>query len=75
MNFKAHRMSASLTQEEAAKVLGVGRTAISMWECGDAHPRAEMLPDIARLYGCTVDELLTVDSPPGETAEQRLPPP
>lgn len=64
MDFRQRRMSASLTQECVAKQLGIGRTAVSMWETGDALPRAEMLPEIARLYGCTVDELLNGDDKP-----------
>ena len=58
MLFKEKRISASLTQNEAALQLGVGRTTISMWETGESLPRADLLPKIASLYACTVDELL-----------------
>ena len=46
------------TQREVAKILGVKEAAVSKWENGLAKPRAERLPIIAKLYGCTVDELL-----------------
>lgn len=58
MNFGNMRRSAKLTQEDVSSLLGISRTAISMWETGDAFPRTEMLPKIASLYNCTVDELL-----------------
>ena len=32
--------------------------AVYMWETGKQAPRASRLPEIAELYGCTVDELL-----------------
>ncbi len=34
-----------------------------MWDTGRNNPRADMLPKIAKLYGCTVDELLREDEP------------
>lgn len=53
------RIRASLTQAEAAKALSIKQTTVSMWEVGKSSPRANLLPKIATLYGCTVDELLT----------------
>lgn len=46
------------TQNEVAKILGVVPSAVSKWERGLAKPRADKLVEIAKLYGCTVDELL-----------------
>ena len=46
------------TQKEVAKVLGVRESTVSKWERGEAKPRADKLPRIAKLYGCTIDELL-----------------
>ena len=56
---KTLRMAARLTQEDVAAMLGVKRTAVAMWETGKAKPRADKLPALARLYGCTIDELLS----------------
>ena len=50
--------SAISTQREVAKALGVKSAAVSKWECGKSKPKTSMLPAIAKLYGCTVDELL-----------------
>lgn len=46
------------TQREVAKILGVKESTVSKWERGATKPRADKLPRIAKLYGCTVDELL-----------------
>ena len=46
------------TQREVAKALGVENSAVSKWERGINKPRADKLPQLAKLYGCTVDELL-----------------
>ena len=50
------------TQREVTKALGVQSAAVSKWENGLSKPRTSMLPAIAKLYGCTVDELLDDDS-------------
>jgi len=46
------------TQKEVARLLGVKTAAVSKWENGLALPRADKLPKIAKLYGCTIEELL-----------------
>ena len=53
--FKKYRESVGLKQTEVAEKLGLVQTTISMWESGDIYPRAELLPKIAILYGCTTD--------------------
>ena len=49
------------TQREVAKILGVEESAVSKWERGLARPRADKLPILAKLYGCTIEELLADD--------------
>ena len=46
------------TQREVAKVLGVKESAVSKWERGLSKPRANRLPALAKLYGCSIEELL-----------------
>ena len=46
------------TQSEVAKALGVKGAAVSKWERGVSRPRADRLPALAKLYGCTIDDLL-----------------
>lgn len=55
---KTLRESADITQNEIAIILGVSRTSVSMWETGQAMPRADKLPKLAKILGCTVDDLL-----------------
>lgn len=57
MLLKEKRMSVNLTQEAVASYLNISRTTIAMWESGASAPRADKLPLLARLYGCTIDEL------------------
>lgn len=58
LGFKEKRERLNITQKEVARILNVSNTTISMWETGDTLPRADMLPKIAALYGCTIDDLL-----------------
>lgn len=46
------------TQRQVAEILGVKESAVSKWEQGLSKPRADRLPAIAKLYGCTIEELL-----------------
>ena len=55
------RQAAGLTQDELAQMLGVGRTAVTMWETGVNMPTAKLLPHLAAALHCTVDELLADD--------------
>jgi transcriptional regulator with XRE-family HTH domain len=61
MSFKRCRLVAGLTQKQAADALGVDQSAVSLWDRGITRPRAALLPKVAKLYGCTVDELLAPD--------------
>ena len=46
------------TQSEVAAILGVKRATVSKWERGLSKPRVDRLPELAKLYGCTIEELL-----------------
>lgn len=50
------------TQREVARLVGVKESAVSKWEMGRAKPRADKLPLLAKIYGCTIEELLADDS-------------
>ena len=56
-NLKRLRTEKNYTQEEAAQLLGVTSQTISRWECGTTLPDVMLLPEIARLYCVTVDDL------------------
>lgn len=59
MSFREARVKAGLSVREAMIKLDVSDAAIYQWETGLYTPAAKRLPEIAKLYGCTVDELLT----------------
>lgn len=57
MRIKECRKARGLTQAELAEQMGVGRTTITMWEISEHLPSAAQLPRLARVLGCTIDEL------------------
>ncbi len=56
-NIKAYRESAGYSQESLAARMGLSQQAIAKWETGEAMPRADKLPELARTLGRTIDEL------------------
>lgn len=57
MRIKELREPLELTQEDIAEKLKVKRTTVSMWETGEAFPRADKLPQLAEILGCKIDDL------------------
>ena len=57
MLIRKRREQAAMTQAQMADALNVNRATVAMGETGKSNPRAEMLPAIAQLLGCTIDEL------------------
>lgn len=56
--YKAFRLAAKLSQQNAAEKLGVGIVTLSRWETGKTSPNAAQLKAMAQLYGTTVDALI-----------------
>ena len=54
-----YRKQRNFTQSEFAELLGVTPQAVSKWENDISCPDITLLPDIADIFGITVDELLT----------------
>lgn len=61
------RRAKGFTQEELAEKLGVSAQAVSKWENDISCPDIQLLPQLAKLLGTTVDQLLT-----GQTQEVTL---
>ncbi len=57
-NLQYYRKRLQMSQVEFARRLGVGRSAVCMWEKGYRKPNVETLIRIARLLCVTLDELL-----------------
>lgn len=67
------RRAAGLSQEELAEKLNVSRQAVSKWENGTTQPELAKLIELSRLYGVSVDELLSLEETEKsaeETAEE-----
>lgn len=58
-NIQKYRKKSSLTQEELATKLGVTFQAVSKWENAKSAPDILLLPMIADLFGCQIDELFS----------------
>lgn len=58
ISLKAARVNAGLTQEQAAKALGVKKGTILNYEKYRTKPSIEMAKNIAALYGCTIDDII-----------------
>jgi len=52
------RRTAGLTQQQLADLIGVKRTALSMWEIGTNAPPSKYLLALSEALGCSVEDLL-----------------
>lgn len=58
MSFRDARIKAGLSVAEVMAALNVSDAAVYQWETGKNTPKGKRLPELAKLYGCTVDDLL-----------------
>ena len=58
MNLKERRKAAGMTQQELAAKLSVHQTAVAGWEEGRFKPAMKRMLKLAKILGCTVDDLL-----------------
>mgnify|MGYP001851893557 FL=1 len=52
------REATGKTQKEIASYFNINISTVAKWETGESLPRADKLPELAKILGCTVDELL-----------------
>lgn len=62
MPIKEKREQKGLTQQQIAQALHIDQSTVCLWESGKTKPRAKLLPSLARLLGCTIDDLLCEDA-------------
>ncbi|MGN0268432.1 MAG: helix-turn-helix domain-containing protein [Lachnospiraceae bacterium] len=71
-NLKRFRVARNMTQEQAAESLGVSPQTVSRWECNTTLPDVTILPEIAKLYCVTIDDLYKETSIAYDNFAQRL---
>ena len=57
MRIRVLRTEINLTQAELAACAGVDCSTVNKWESEAALPKTRQLPMLARIFGCTIDEL------------------
>ena len=67
-NIALFRKQKNMTQEELASVLHVSPQAVSKWENGLSCPDIALLPQLAAVFGVSVDFLLGIAPPATEAA-------
>ncbi len=60
-NLKFWRRELALTQAQIAEKLGIKRSLVGAYEEGRAEPRMATLVNMARLFGISLDQLVTTD--------------
>ena len=72
ITLKILREKANLTQQQLADKLKIDRSSIAKWETGYCFPRTSMLPQLAKILGCSVDELLKEEGSNGTDKQERI---
>ena len=57
MRIRELRQARGLSQARVAEDVGVSKPAVCKWETGGSVPRTELLPLLARVLDCSIDEL------------------
>lgn len=57
LDIRERRLSSGLTQEELAEKMGKKQVTVSAWELGKAYPPSDLLPHLAEVLHCTVNDL------------------
>ena len=53
----AFRIRSNWTQAQLAEALGVERATVTMWELGNSWPSVRVMPQIADLLVCSIDDM------------------
>lgn len=56
-NIRKLRESKNMTQTQVAEKMSVDQTTVAKWEQDGMYPRASLLPALADLFDCSIDEL------------------
>lgn len=58
VTLKAARANKNLTQSDFATAIGVGLRTVQNWESGESSPRADKMPEICEVLGCSVEDII-----------------
>ncbi len=61
-NIQTLRKSLKMSQAKLADKIGISSQAVSKWEKGESLPETYYLPKIAKILGCSIDDLLNDES-------------
>lgn len=53
------RKARGISQTVLARKLEMSQAAVAAWENGRNTPKTELLPKLAEVFDCTIDELFT----------------
>ena len=56
-NLRKLRTEKKYTQDQVAQMLSVSPQSVSRWECGTTLPEVTLLPEVAKIFAVTVDDL------------------
>ena len=62
ISLKALRVNQDLTQEEAAKKLGISERTLQNWECYNTFPTMKQLMAVCAVYECGLDDIFLPDT-------------
>ena len=58
VTIRAARVNAGMSQQQAAKAVGVTFYKLQAWESGKVEPKVSDLYKMAKAYGCTISDFL-----------------
>ena len=61
-NIERLRVQKRMTQKELAQLLAVSNKTISKWETGGGFPDVTFFPELAKIFGVSIDYLMTGES-------------
>lgn len=56
---KEFRLQNGLTQNQFATMLGISSQGVSKWEREECYPDISILPEIAEVIGCKIDDFFS----------------
>ena len=71
-SFKEVRISTGLSQEDAARKIGVHPTTLNKYENGARYPSGKVLAKMSQLYGVKLDSLIETETDEGEEEHMNL---